>query len=179
MIPIKDKIIKARPTLKTKLGVTNDLAAPRLVKVVVSSGTGKLREAKRQELVADRLTKITGQRAAPRGSKKSVASFKVRQGEVIGHMVTLRGARMYDFLDRLLNIAIPRTRDFRGYDDKSVDEVGNLTIGVREHSVFPETADEDLKDVFGLAVTIVTTAKSRAEALDFFHSIGFPFKKGK
>lgn len=177
MIPLKEKLKKILPQLKTELGVGNDLAAPRLVKVVVSSATGKAKDKKRNELVADRLAKITGQKAAPRPAKKSIASFKTRQGDVIGFAVTLRGPRMYHFLDRLFNVAIPRIRDFRGYDEKSVDEIGNLTIGVREHTVFPETADEDLKDVFGFAITFVTTAKTRAEALAFFRAIGFPFKK--
>lgn len=101
----------------------------------------------------------------------------MRQGDIVGYAVTLRGARMYGFLDKFFNIAIPRTRDFKGIDSKSVDNIGNLTIGVREHTVFPEVADEDLKDVFGFAITIVTTAKTRSEALAFFQHIGVPFKK--
>ncbi|MEK7504847.1 MAG: 50S ribosomal protein L5 [Patescibacteria group bacterium] len=177
MIPVKEKLKQARPALKEALKITNDLAAPRLLKVVLSSGTGKAKDKKRNELVANRLAKITGQKASPRGAKKAIASFKTRQGDVVGFAVTLRGERMYHFLDRLLNVAVPRIRDFRGFDDKSVDEIGNLTIGIREHTVFPETADEDLKDVFGFAVTIATTAKNRAEALALFRGIGFPFKK--
>ena len=176
---LKDKIKKTEPALKAELSVSNVFALPRLVKVVVSSGVGKVKgDKKRLEFIADRLAKLTGQKASPRGAKKSISTFKLREGEVIGYTVTLRGKRMYGFLDKLLNIAIPRIRDFRGFDDKSVDEVGNLTIGLREHTIFPETASEELKDVFGLAITLTTTAATRAEALTFFRAIGFPFKKG-
>ncbi len=174
---LKEKLKAALPELEKTLGIKNHLALPRITKVVISSGTGKAKDKKRNELVSDRLNKITGQKVSPRGAKKSIASFKSRQGDIIGQAVTLRGARMYHFLDRLLNISIPRIRDFRGFDDKSVDEIGNLTIGIREHTVFPETADEDLKDVFGFAVTIVTTAKNRNQALALFRAINFPFKK--
>jgi len=177
MLTLKKKIEKVAPELKKELGVKNTLAVPRLVKVVISSGTGKAKDKKRNELVENRLAKITGQKPSARGAKQSIASFKVRQGDIVGFATTLRGERMYNFLDLLLNIAIPRIRDFKGYDEKIVDEVGNLTFAVREHIVFPQTADEELKDVFGLAVTIVTTAKTRAEALTFFKTIGFPFKK--
>jgi large subunit ribosomal protein L5 len=125
----------------------------------------------------DRLTKITGQRPTVRSAKKSVASFKVRQGDPIGVAVTLRGARMNHFLDKLIHIAIPRTKDFRGIDPKAVDNIGNMTIGIKEHSIFPETSDEDLKDVFGFAITLVSTAKGKEEALKFFTHLGIPFKK--
>jgi large subunit ribosomal protein L5 len=173
------KIEKITPELKKELGVKNTLAVPRLVKVVVSSGTGRAKDKKRNELVADRLGKITGQKPSPRSAKQSIASFKLREGEVIGMAVTLRGKRMYLFLDKLINVAMPRTRDFKGFDEKSVDEMGNLTIGIKEHVIFPETADEELKDVFGFAITMVTTAKNRDEALAFFRAINFPFKKAK
>lgn len=174
---LKEKLKAVLLELEKNLGIKNQLALPRIMKAVVSSGTGKVKDKKRNEFVSDRLAQITGQKAAPRGAKKAIASFKSRQGDIIGQVVTLRGARMYHFLDRLLNIAIPRIRDFRGFDEKNVDETGNLTIGIREHTVFPETADEDLKDVFGFAVTIVTTAKNRNQALALFRAIGFPFKK--
>lgn len=177
MQKIKDKIKQAQKTLSSELNRTNPWSLPRLVKVVVSSGTGKAKDKKRNELVADRLAKITGQRASERGAKKSIASFKVRQGDIVGYAITLRGQMMNDFLDRLLNVAIPRLRDFKGFDEKIVDQMGNLTIGIKEHVVFPETADEDIRDVFGLAITINTTARQRGEALAFFRSIGFPFKK--
>ena len=157
----------------------NKLAAPRLQKIVVSSGTGNKMKKDRNanEFIADRIAKITGQKPSIRAAKQSVASFKIRQNDPIGVSVTLRGARMQHFLDKLVNIAIPRTKDFRGIDPKSVDSIGNMTIGIKEHTIFPETADEDLKDVFGLAVTLVSTAKSKAEATAFFQHLGIPFKK--
>jgi large subunit ribosomal protein L5 len=176
-IAIKDKIEKIKPDLRDKLGIKNDMALPKLLKVVISSGTGKAKDKKRNELVADRLAKITGQKAAQRGAKKSIATFKLREGDIIGLAVTLRGPRMYQFLDKLLNIAMPRMRDFKGYTETSIDDMGNLTIGLKEHTVFPETADEDIKDVFGMSITIVTTAKDKKEALEFFRGMGFPFKK--
>ncbi len=176
---LKQKIKKSETELKTKLRVGNALGLPRLVKVVVATGTGKAKDPKRNTLVADRLTRLTGQKAAPRGAKKSIASFKVRQGDTVGWLVTLRGERMMGFLDKLINVVLPRTRDFKGLDPKNIDEMGNLTLGVKEHVVFPETADEELKDVFGLAITVVTTAKDQATALAYLTAIGFPFKKAK
>ncbi len=177
METIQQKIKKAVPLLKKELKTDNDLAVPRLVKVVLNVGTGRIRDKKRNELIVDRLAKLSGQKPALRPAKKSIATFKLRQGEVIGVAVTLRGTRMQAFLDRLINIAMPRMRDFKGFDEKSVDEMGNLTVAVREHNVFPETSEEDIKDIFGMSVTIVTTAKTRAEAIAFFRAIGFPFKK--
>lgn len=178
MQPIKEQQKSIFEKLKEQFGYTNTLAAPRITKVVISTGVGSIKdEKKKRELIPDRLAKITGQKAAPRGAKKSIATFKLREGDTIGYAVTLRGARMYGFLDKLFNVAIPRTRDFKGIDTKAVDELGNFTIGVKEHTIFPETSDEDLKDVFGLGITIVTTAKTREEALAFFRLLGVPFKK--
>ena len=160
-------------------GYKNKLAAPRLTKIVISSatGSGMKKDREKNDTVVDRLTKITGQRPTVRAAKQSVASFKIRQGDKIGVAVTLRGARMQHFLDKLIHIALPRTKDFRGIDKKAVDAIGNMTIGIKEHTIFPETSDEDLRDVFGLAVTLVSTAKSKDEALKFFTHLGIPFKK--
>lgn len=155
---------------------TSPMQAPRISKVIVSTGVGKKRDPKALALVEDRVAKITGQKPAPRAARASVASFKVREGDTVGLQVTLRGPRMYDFLDKLIHIALPRTRDFRGISTSAIDEMGNLTIGIREHTIFPETSDEDLKDVFGLAVTIVTTAKNKPEAEAFFRHLGIPFR---
>ena len=179
MQSITEKQKKSYEVLKDKLGLKNHMAMPRIAKVVVSVGTGKhtRTDKKKNEFVEARLAKITGQKPVARSAKISIASFKLREGEVIGYSVTLRKKRMNDFLDRFLNIAIPRIRDFRGFDPKAVDEMGNLTFGIKEHNVFPETADEELKDVFGLAVTIVTTAKNKKDALAYFEAIGIPFKK--
>lgn len=164
----------AYTALAETFGYTSPMQGPRIQKVVVSSGVGKKREKKQLETIQDRLAKITGQKAVARGAKISIAAFKVREGDTVGLQVTLRGARMYDFLDKLIHIALPRTRDFRGLSARAIDTMGNLTIGIKEHVIFPETSDEDLKDVFGLAVTIVTTAKSKAEAEAFFRHLGFP-----
>jgi large subunit ribosomal protein L5 len=179
METIKQKEKKSFSTLKSKYGYKNVMASPRLVKVVVASGTGSgiKRNKDHNKLVLERLSKITGQRPATKSAKKSIASFKIRLGDPVGVMVTLRGARMYGFLDKLINVAIPRTKDFRGIERKIVDNIGNLTMSIKEHTIFPETGDEELKDVFGLAITIVTTAKTKAEATDFFELSGVPFKK--
>lgn len=179
METVKQKEKKAFDKLKSKYGYKNIMASPRLMKVVVSTGTGSgiKRDKEKNNFVIDRLSKITGQKPSIRGAKKSIASFKMRQGDPIGVMVTLRGARMYGFLDKLINVAIPRTKDFRGIDRKVVDNIGNMTMSVKEHTIFPETGDEDIKDIFGLGITIVTTAKTKQEATDFFELIGVPFKK--
>lgn len=162
--------------LSGDFGFKNVMASPRITKIVVSSGTGKAKDKNRNKLVADKLALITGQKASPRSARQSIASFKLREGDVIGFQVTLRGNRMFDFLDKLIHIALPRTRDFRGLSAGAIDEMGNLTIGVKDNTIFPETADEDLKDVFGLAITIVTTAKNKKEAEAFFRHIGIPFR---
>jgi len=175
----KQKQIKAYNLMKGDFGYKNPMQAPHLVKVVISAGTGKSKDPKRNDLVMDRLTKISGQKPALRGAKKSIASFKVRTGDPVGAAVTLRGIRMFGFLDKLINVAIPRMKDFRGLDAKAVDEIGNYTLGLREHVIFTETANEDLKDVFGLAITVVTTAKTAKEAKAFLDVLGFPFKKGE
>ncbi len=179
METVKQKEKKAYTTLKSKYGYKNVMAAPRLVKVIVASGTGSgiKRNKDHNKLVMERLAKITGQKPATRSAKKSIASFKIRIGDPVGVMVTLRGARMYGFLEKLINVAIPRTKDFRGIDRKIVDNIGNLTMSIKEHTIFPETGDEELKDVFGLGITLVTTAKNKAEATEFFELIGIPFKK--
>ena len=127
--------------------------------------------------MADRLAKITGQKASERGAKQSISNFKIRQGDPVGFQITLRGKRMNDFLDRLLNIALPRTRDFRGISSLGIDEIGNYTLGIKEHSIFPETSDEDIRDVFGLAITVVTSSNNALEAKAFLEHLGFPFKK--
>ncbi len=164
--------------MKGEFGYKNKMAAPKIQKVVISVGTGSAikKDKNRNDFILDRLAKITGQKPTLRKAKKSVASFKVRAGDAIGVAVTLRNTRMYSFLDKLLNIALPRTKDFRGLERRIVDDIGNITIPVKEHSIFPETGDEELKDIFGLAITIVTTAKNKKEATKFFELIGVPFK---
>lgn len=170
----KQRQSTAYAALQSEFGYTSTMQGPRIAKVIVSSGVGKKRDKKQVELISDRLAKITGQKPSPRAARLSIASFKLREGETVGLQVTLRGARMFDFIDKLIHIALPRTRDFRGLSPKAIDEMGNMTIGIKEHTIFPETSDEDLKDVFGLAVTVVTSAKNKAEAEAFFRHIGVP-----
>jgi large subunit ribosomal protein L5 len=173
----KIKIQKGFEALKEKSGYSNKMQAPRLVKVVISAGTGSFKDKTKNKTVEDRLRKFAGQQPSERGAKQSIAAFKVRQGDPVGYQITLRGSRMYDFIDRLLNVALPRTKDFRGIPPTGIDEMGNYTFGIREHTIFPETADEDIRDLFGLAITVVTTAKTKEEARAFFEHLGFPFKK--
>ncbi len=174
---IQDKEKKAFDALKQQLGYTNRMQTPRLLKAVVSVGVGSMKDKKKIELVANRLGKITGQKPATRAAKKAVATFKTRKGDVVGYQVTLRGKRMYDFLNKVIHIALPRTKDFKGISPTAIDEMGNYTLGFKEHTVFPETADEELKDVFGMAMTIVMSAKNSKEAKAFLAHLGFPFKK--
>lgn len=173
----QEKVQNAFETLKGEFAYTNKMAAPKVEKVVISTGTGKIKDKGKIEVIQDRLSKITGQKTSPRPAKKSIASFKLREGDIVGYQVTLRGEQMYSFLDKLIHIALPRTRDFRGLKVSAIDEMGNLTIGIKEHTIFPETADEDLKDVFGLAITVVTTAKNKEEAKAFLTHLGVPFRK--
>lgn len=177
IVSVKEKQAGAYEAMKGEFGYTNKLATPRLTKVTVSVATGRAKDKNRNEMVMGRLAKITGQKPSLRAAKKSIASFKLREGDKIGVAVTLRGAQMMTFLDKLFNVAIPRTRDFRGYEKKSVDEMGNLTLGIKEQTIFPETSDEDVRDLFGMAVTLTTTAKNKKEATRFFEIIGVPFKK--
>lgn len=171
------KNLSIKEKAATLEGYKNAMQRPRLMKVVISSGVGSFKDKNKFKIVEDRLARITGQKAAKRGAKVSIATFKSREGDVVGYQVTLRGQRMYDFLERLVNIALPRTKDFRGVNQSGADEMGNYTMGIKEHTIFPETTDEELKDVFGFAVTVVTTAKSREEVLKLLTHIGFPFKK--
>jgi large subunit ribosomal protein L5 len=168
----------AYETLKGDFGWSNRMQTPRIEKVVISVGTGKMTKDKgKVELVADRLAKITGQKPASRGAKKAVSTYKTRVGDKIGYQITLRGKRAEDFLNRLVHVALPRTKDFKGISSGSIDEMGNYTLGIKEHTVFPETADEDIKDIFGMAVTVVTTAKDKKSAKAYLTHLGFPFKK--
>lgn len=177
MKSIKEKQGSSFAALKDIFGYTNVMQSPCLVSASVSSGVGSFKDKKKIDIVLDRLAKITGQKPSPRGAKQSIASFKSREGDVVGALVTLRGARMFGFLDKVISVALPRTKDFRGLSAGAIDEMGNMTVGIREHTVFPETSDEELKDVFGMGITIVTTAKNKKEAEAFFKHLGFPFAK--
>ncbi len=179
MKSIKEKYIKeVIPKMTKEFGYKTPLAVPRVLKVVVNVGTGKMRDKKDMvEGVIRQLVLITGQKASPRPTKQAIASFKTRIGMIVGYATTLRGARMYDFLDRLINLAIPRTRDFRGISLKSIDQGNNLTLGIKEHIVFSEMIGEDVRSIFGLEVTVVTNAKKREEAIALFKLLGFPLSK--
>ncbi len=177
MESVKQKINTAFEGMKEEFHYTNAMQAPRIEKVVVSCGISAGKDKKKLDLIEDRLSKITGQKPVRKGAKISVAGFKIRQGDTVGMQITLRGQRMYDFLDKLINIALPRTKDFRGVSANSVDGMGNYTLGIRENTIFPETSDEDLRDVFGLSVTVVTNIKNKEETKAFLKHLGFPFKK--
>lgn len=166
------------PELKKRLGFTNNGLAPRLTKVVLNVGFG--RQHKEKELInviKDGLASIGGQKPVLTAAKISVAAFKIRKGMIIGAKVTLRGQRMYDFTEKLVNITFPLVRDFRGLNEKSVDSKGNLTVGFKEQSSFPETRLITNDQNFGLEVCLTTSAKSRADGLELFRLLGFPFKK--
>lgn len=173
------KVKTAYDALKGTFGYTNVMQSPRLEKVVVSIGTGRVQDKQKEALIRDRLARITGQKPSARPAKQSIAAFKLRAGEIIGYQVTMRGARMRHFVDKLINIAIPQTRDFRGLKVTAIDEMGNITIGIKDHTIFPECADEEIKDVFSFAITIVTTAKTKKEAEAFLRHIGLPLKKAE
>ncbi len=164
------------PKLRETLQRSNLHALPRITKIVVASGVGKQRpEAKYLEEVERGLALLTGQKAVARTAKKSIAGFKVREGVVVGSMVTLRGRRMEDFFTRFLRIALPRIRDFRGLPLSAVDQRGNLSVGIRDAQVFPEVDPAVVETLFGLQVTIVTNARTRAEAIALYQALGVPF----
>lgn len=160
-----------------EFGYKTVMAVPKIEKVVLNAGIGRaIKDDKFVEKVKQDLVKLSGQKPVARLAKKSIAGFKLREGTEIGVSVTLRGKRMYDFIDRLISIALPRTRDFHGIEPKSFDQKGNLTIGVKEHNIFPEIHYESLKDIFGFEVSIATTAKKREEGIALLRLMGFPIK---
>jgi large subunit ribosomal protein L5 len=169
---------KSVPALKKAFGLENPMAVPKIQKVVVNVGVGKtLKDPKMLEAIINDVKGITGQTPVKTIAKKSIAGFKIREGQVVGIMVTLRGKRMYDFLEKLVKIALPRVRDFRGLDPKKFDRHGNYNIGVREQIVFPETTREHLEYTFGLEVNIQTNTDDDKQALELLKSLGFPFQK--
>ena len=183
-IDVKEKYIKeAVPKMMQLFGYKNKMAVPRILKVALNSGFGKLivgkggdEEKKIIEEATQALTLISGQKAALTIAKKSIAGFKLRKGSPQGVRVTLRGPLMHDFLERLLCIVLPRTRDFRGLDSSLVDTKGSFTIGMKEHTFFPEVPVEKVRTSLGLEVTVVTSAKTKKEGLELLKLIGFPFK---
>ena len=165
------------PALKKEFGYKNVMAIPKVTKVVVNMGVGEATSnAKIMDAATDELSKITGQKAAARRATKSIAQFKVRQGQAIGAMVTLRGERMYEFLDRLVSIALPRVRDFKGISSKGFDGRGNYTLGLRDQIIFPEIDYMKVDKTRGMNVSVVTTAKTDEEARKLLQLIGLPFR---
>ncbi len=163
--------------MQKEFGIKNVMAVPKVEKVVVHVGIGKItKDDKAVDKIANDLAKLTGQKSVFRKAKKSIASFKVREGVNIGLMITLRGKRMYHFMDRLISIALPRSKDFRGIDTKNFDKNGNLNLGIKESSIFPEVTYETLKDIFSLEVTVATTARDKQKGIILLKLMGFPIK---
>ncbi len=175
----KEKYRKqVRPELMKKLNFKNPLQVPRLVKVVVNVGVGEAAQNPRLlDTIAEELAQITGQRPKITRARKSIAAFNVRQGNPIGCAVTLRGDRMYDFVDRFVNIAAPRIRDFKGFSPDSFDGRGNYNIGLNEQIIFPEINYDKVEKIVGMNITFVTTAQNDREAFELFKALGFPFRE--
>jgi large subunit ribosomal protein L5 len=166
------------PKLKKEFGISNPMAIPRIAKVVCNIGTGEAsRNAKILDQAVEELTAITGQKPVVRKARKSIAQFKLRVGMQIGCAVTLRRERMFEFLDRLVNIALPRVRDFRGLSAKGFDGRGNYTMGIRDHLIFPEIDYTKVEFPKGMNVTVVTTARTDDQARFLLQELGFPFAK--
>jgi len=184
MLKLKEKYNKeVVPQMIEKFGYKSPMAVPRIGKVVVNTGFGKLIAGKTSEeqkkiynTILDDLALICGQRPILTKAKKSISGFKTREGMPIGAMITLRGRKMYDFLERLICIGLPRVRDFRGIALKSFDRKGNLTLAIKEHTVFPEVSLEKAKNIFGSEITVVTTAKTHEEGIELLRMFGFPIK---
>lgn len=166
------------PALMKDLEITNKMAVPRVSKVVVNVGIGASKvNAKLPESVRNNLEAITGQRAVIRRARKAISGFKVREGDEVGLMVTLRDGRMYDFLDKLANVTLPRLRDLRGLDPKSFDQAGNFTLGLKEQIIFPEITTEKAELIHGLEISIIINSHSSIKSQKLLESLGFPFKK--
>ena len=184
MLKLKDKYKKeVIPQMMEKFGYTSPMAVPVIKKVVVNTGFGREAVAKTgdeqkklQESAVESLSLICGQKAVLTRAKNAISTFKLRKGMPIGAMVTLRGQRMYDFLEKVINVVLPRSRDFRGIDSKSMDKEGNLTIAIKEQIAFPEISAERAKQIFGLEITMATNAKSRERGLELLKLMGLPIK---
>ena len=167
-----------RPRLKEELGLDSIMQAPRIEKITLNMGVGEAKtDAKLLDSAIEELTTIAGQRAQVRIARKSIASFKVREGMPVGARVTLRGARMWEFLDRLISIALPRIRDFRGLNPGSMDGRGNFSLGIREQLIFPEIDYDQIASIRGLDVAITTTAETDEHGLALLRALGMPFTK--
>ena len=178
MANLKEKYTQElRPALQEELGINNVMAVPKLTKIVINMGVGEAANDKKHlESALDNLTVIAGQKPIVTKARKSVASFKIREGFPIGCKVTLRGNRMYEFLDRLLSIAIPRERDFRGLNPKSFDGQGNYSLGIKEHIIFPEIDYDKVEKIRGMDICITTSANNDKEGFALLSKLNFPFK---
>ena len=176
---LREKYIKeVVPSLTEKHGYTTPMLVPKIEKIVVNMGVGDATvNSKNLENAVNELEKITGLKAVETTAKKSIASFKIREGHKIGCKVTLRGGNMYTFLDKLISISLPRVRDFRGLSPKSFDGRGNYTIGIKEQIIFPEIKFDEVEKVRGMDIVIVTTANTNEEAYDLLSELGVPFRK--
>ncbi|MCL5666843.1 MAG: 50S ribosomal protein L5 [Patescibacteria group bacterium] len=164
--------------LREKFGYKNIMQVPKITKVVINAGVGKFKEdRKKVDAVAEDLAKIAGQAPVKTLARKSISGFKVRENQVVGLTVTLRGSRMYSFLDKLINVALPRVRDFQGVSPAGFDGRGNYHLGLKEHLVFPEISASALENVFGMEVSVVTNAKKDEPARELLKLMNFPFKK--
>lgn len=169
---------KSIPALKQAFALSNPMAVPKVNKVVINVGVGKtLKDPKMLEAIIEDVKRIAGQTPVKTLAKKSISGFKIRENQVVGLMVTLRGQRMYDFLEKFVNVALPRVRDFRGLDPKKFDGHGNYNVGIKEQIVFPETTREHLEYVFSLEVNIQTSTNDDKKALELLKSLGFPFQR--
>jgi len=169
---------KIKPALKKELGYKSDFELPRIEKIVISSGIGDFKDDKNAVAkINTELARITGQKPKLNLSRKAVSAFKLRIGQPVGLTTTLRGSRMYDFLNRFVNVALPRVRDFRGLSNTSFDEAGNYSIGLRDYSIFPEIKFEEATTIFGLEINIKIKSKSPEDSKKLLIHLGFPFKK--
>lgn len=179
IISTKEKYAKvAVKEMKEKFGYKSVMAVPKIKKVIVNVGIGKItKEGEKIDEVVNSIAAITGQKPVKTKARKAISGFKVREGMEVGVKVTLRGLRMWQFVDRLINAALPRTRDFQGINKKAIDKEGSINIGIREHMIFPEISPEKVRYAFGLQVTVSTDAHSQAEGLELFKLLGFPIKQ--
>ncbi|HPD19664.1 MAG TPA: 50S ribosomal protein L5 [Candidatus Pacearchaeota archaeon] len=185
MAELKQKYEKeAIKGMQEKFGYKNKMAVPKIVKVVINTGFGRMVSDKTKDeqkrlydYVSENMALLSGQKPVLTRARKSISSFKLREGNIIGAKVTLRGKKMYDFLEKLINIVLPRSRDFKGISPKTVDKNGNMNIGIKEHIIFPEISPEKAPIILGLEITIVTNAKDKEKGLELFKLLDFPIKK--
>lgn len=174
---IKQRYTDVRKTLQKDLGLKNVMLVPHIEKVVVNVGIGKfIKNTEGLTEVENGLRAITGQQPVHTKATKSIAGFKIREGQEVGMKITLRGQRMWDFLNRLVSISLPRVRDFQGITLRSIDKSGNLNIGIKEHTIFPEIVAENVRHSFGFQVTVVSSAKNREDAERLYRALGFPLQ---